>query len=76
MAVAFGLAGAFLFCGDFALVGDSSDSEEYTVGLDFGGGLSLLLFSKGGTNVSVFDLTWRAAGNGTFFLVLSVSDTF
>lgn len=77
VAVAFGLAGGFRFCGDFALLGDSSDSEEYTGGLGFGGCLSLLLFSRGGTDaVSVLDLTWRVTGNGTFFLVLSVSDTF
>lgn len=58
VAVAFGLAGGFLFCGDFALLGDSSDSEEYIDGLGFGGCLSLFLFSKGGTDaVSVLDLT-------------------
>lgn len=77
VAVAFGLAGGFLFCGDFALLGDSSDSEEYTDGLDFGGCLSLLLFSRDGTaTVSALDLTWRVIGNGAFFLVLSVSDAF
>lgn len=76
VAVAFGLAGSFLFCGDFALLGDSSDSEEYT-GLGFCGCLSLFLLSKGGTKaVSALDLTWRVAGNGTFFLVRSVSDAF
>lgn len=46
VAVAFGLAGGFLFCGDFVLLGDSSDSEEYTTGLGLGGCLSLF-FSKG-----------------------------
>lgn len=77
VAVAFGLAGGFLFCGVFALLGDSSDSEEYTDGLGFGGCLSLLLFSKGGTDaVSALVLTWRVTGNGGFFLVLSVSDAF
>lgn len=76
VAVAFGLAGGFLFCGDFALLGDSSDSEEYTV-LGFCGCLSLFLLSKGGTKaVSALDLTWRVTGNGAFFLVLSVSDAF
>lgn len=57
VAVAFGLAGGFLFCGDFALLGDSSDSEEYTDGLGFVGCLSLFLFSGGGTAVSALDLT-------------------
>lgn len=57
VAVAFGLAGGFLFCGDFALLGDSSDSEEYTTGLGFGGCLSLF-FSRGCTEtVSLLDLT-------------------
>jgi len=57
VAVAFGLAGGFRFC-DFTLLGDSSDSEEYTDGLGFGGCLSLLLFSRGGTDaVSTLDLT-------------------
>lgn len=57
VAVAFGLAGGFLFCGDFALLGDSSDSEEYTIGLGFGGCLSLF-FSRGCTGtVSALDLT-------------------
>lgn len=77
VAVAFGLAGGFRFCGDFALLGDSSDSEEYTADLGFGSCLSLFLFSTGGTEaVSALDLTWRVAGNGAFFLVLSVSDAF
>lgn len=77
VAVAFGLAGGFLFCGDFALMGDSSDSDEYADGLGFGGCLSLPLFSKGGADTaSALDLTWRVAENGAFFLVLSVSDTF
>lgn len=58
VAVAFGLAGGFLFCGDFALLGDSSDSEEYADGLGFGGCLSLVLFSRVGADVaSVLDLT-------------------
>jgi hypothetical protein len=58
VAVAFGLAGGFLFCGDFALLGASSDSEEYTADLGFGGCLSLFLFSTGSTEtVSVLDLT-------------------
>lgn len=58
VAVAFGLAGGFRFCGDFALLGDSSDSEEYIDGLDFGGCLSLFLFSNGGTTtVSALGLT-------------------
>lgn len=58
VAVAFGFAGGFLFCGDFALLGDSSDSEEYTTDLAFCGCLSLFLLSKGGTKaVSALDLT-------------------
>lgn len=58
VAVAFGLAGGFLFCVAFALLGDSSDSEEYTADLGFGGCLSLLLFSRGSTEaVSALDLT-------------------
>jgi len=58
VAVAFGLAGGFRFCSDFALLGDSSDSEEYIDDLDFGGCLSLFLFSNGGTaTVSALDLT-------------------
>lgn len=57
VAVAFGLAGGFLFCGDFALLGDSSDSEEYTTGLVFCGCLSLFLLSKGGTKAVSLDLT-------------------
>lgn len=58
VAVAFGLAGGFLFCGDFNLLGDSSDSEEYIDGLGFGGCLSLFLLSKGGTDaVSALVLT-------------------
>lgn len=76
VAVAFGLAGGFLFCGDFALLGDSSDSEEYTIGLGFGGCLSLFFSRDCMGIVSVLDLTWRVVGNGGFFLVLSVSDTF
>lgn len=58
VAVALGLAGGFLFCGDFDLLGDSSDSEEYIDGLGFGGCRSLVLFSNGGTDaVSALDLT-------------------
>lgn len=58
VAVAFGLAGGFLFCGDFALLGDSSDSEEYAADLGFGGCLSLVLLSTGGTEAaSALDLT-------------------
>lgn len=76
VAVAFGLAGGFLFCGDFALLGDSSDSEEYTTDLILAGCLSFLFSKDGMGAVSVLDLTWRVTGNGAFFLFFSVSDTF
>lgn len=75
VAVALGLAGGFLFAG-FALVGDSSDPEEYTTGLVLGGTLSFLFSEEGVEAVSALDLPWRLGGNGAFFFVLSVSDAF
>lgn len=74
VAVAFGLVD-FLFWSDFVLLGDSSESEEYTTNLDFGC-LSLFLFSKKGIVVSILDLAWRGIGNRGLFLDLSTSDAF
>lgn len=77
VAVAFGLAGSFLFAVVFTLLGDSSDSEEYTTGLFFGGTLSLFLFSiDGAVTVSVLDLPCLLGGSVVFLFVLSVSDAF
>lgn len=77
MAVAFGLAGGFLFAVAFTLLGDSSDSEEYTTGLLFGGTLSLFLLSTNGiVAASVLDLPCLLGGNVAFFFIRSVSDAF
>lgn len=77
VAVALGLAGGFLFVVAFTLLGDSSDSEEYTTDLFFGGILSLFLFSTDVvTTVSVLDFPCLLGGKVVFFFVLSTSDTF
>lgn len=71
------MAGSFLFAVVFTLLGDSSDSEEYTTGLFFGGTLSLFLFSiDGAVTVSVLDLPCLLGGSVVFLFVLSVSDAF
>lgn len=75
--VTFGLTGGFLLTGDCLLLGDSSDSEEYTAGLDFETFFSFpLLLSPESWLVSFFDLTCLTVDEGTFFLFLSESEAF
>lgn len=77
VAVALGFAGGFLLAAGFTLLGDSSDSDEYTTDLFFGGTLSLFLFSaRGAATVSLLVFPCLLAGNAVFFFVLSASDAF